>query len=136
MAAQQGKAILIKVDDGLGVKVPIAGLRTKTLSFNGEAVDATSADSASGWRELLAGAGVKTMSVSGTGVFTDTAVDERLRAVFFGNGVTDFDLVIPDFGTVSGPFQITALEYAGEYNGEATYSLSLESAGALSFAAI
>lgn len=135
MAAQQGKAILIKIDDGMGVKVPVAGLRTKTLSFNGEAVDATSADSANGWRELLAGAGVKTASVSGSGVFTDAAVDERLRTVFFGPGISDFDLVIPDFGTVSGLFQVTALEYAGEYNGEATYSLSLESAGPLSFAA-
>lgn len=135
MAAQQGKAILIKVDDGLGVKIPVAGLRTKTLAFNGEAVDATSADSANGWRELLAGAGVKTMSVSGAGVFTDVSVDERLRSVFFGAGITDFELVIPDFGTVSGAFQITALEYAGEYNGEATYSLALESAGALTFAA-
>ncbi|MFP3944549.1 MAG: phage major tail protein, TP901-1 family [Alphaproteobacteria bacterium] len=135
MAAQQGKAILIKVDDGAGAKIPVAGLRTKTLSFNGEAVDATSADSANGWRELLAGAGVKTMSVSGSGVFTDASVDERLRSVFFGTGVTDFELVIPDFGTVSGLFQITALEYAGEYNGEATYSLSLESAGALGFTA-
>ncbi len=135
MAAQQGKAILIKVDDGLGVKIPVAGLRTKTLAFNGEAVDATSADSANGWRELLAGAGVKTLSVSGSGVFTDASADERLRAVFFGNGITDFELVIPDFGSVSGLFQMTALEYAGEYNGEATYSLSLESAGPLTFAA-
>jgi TP901-1 family phage major tail protein len=135
MAAQQGKAILIRIDDGTGTKIPVAGLRSKTLSFNGEAVDATSADSADGWRELLAGAGVKTMSVSGAGVFTDASVDERMRAVFFGNGIADFELIIPDFGAVSGLFQITALEYAGEYNGEATYSLSLESAGPLGFAA-
>lgn len=135
MAAQQGKAILIKIDDGTGAKIPVAGLRTKTLAFNGEAVDATSADSANGWRELLGGAGVKTLSVSGAGVFTDAAADERLRAVFFGGGISDFELVLPDFGVVAGPFQVTALEYAGEYNGEATYGLSLESAGPLSFTA-
>ena len=43
---------------------------------------------------------------------------------------------IPDFGVVEGRFQITALEYSGNHNGEATYSLSLASAGALEFVAL
>ena len=47
-----------------------------------------------------------------------------------------FQVVIPDFGTVEGPFQITALEYAGSYNGEATYEVTMASAGALAFVAL
>ena len=89
-----------------------------------------------GWRELLGGAGVRSASISGSGVFRDEATDARARQAFFDGEVPRFQVVIPGFGTVEGPFQITGLEYAGSYNGEATYELSLASAGALSFLAV
>ena len=99
-------------------------------------MDVTSLESAGGWRELLAGAGVKTAAISGSGVFKDASSDERARQIFFDGLTPDFQVIIPDFGTVEGPFQITSVEYAGAYNGEATYELGLASAGALSFAAL
>ena len=134
MAVQAGKDLLIKMDmTGAGQFETIAGLRASRLSFNAEAVDVTSLGSTGGWRELLAGAGVKSASLSGSGVFRDSATDERARAVFFGGEIPAFQVVIPDFGTVSGPFQITALEYAGSYNGEATFEMSMASAGVLGF---
>ena len=136
MAVQSGKDLLIKMDmTGAGQFETIAGLRATRLSFNAETVDVTSLDSQGGWRELLAGAGVKAASVSGSGVFRDAATDERARAVFFNGEITAFQVVIPDFGTVEGPFQITSIDYAGSYNGEATYELSLASAGMLGFVA-
>ena len=91
--------------------------------------------SAGRWRELLEGAGVKRASVSGRGLFKDAATDALMRETFFDGAVKSYQIVIPDFGTVEGPFQITSLEFAGEHNGEVTYELSLESAGALSFTA-
>ena len=137
MAVQSGKDLLIKMDmTGAGQFETIAGLRATRLSFNAETVDVTSLDSQGGWRELLAGAGVKAASVSGSGVFRDAATDERARAVFFNGEIPAFQVVIPDFGTVEGPFQITGLEYSGNYNGEATYEVSLASAGALTFLAL
>ena len=136
MAVQSGKDLLIKMDmTGAGQFETIAGLRATRLSFNAETVDVTSLDSQGGWRELLAGAGVKAASVSGSGVFRDAATDERARAVFFNGEIPVFQVVIPDFGTVEGPFQITSIDYAGNYNGEATYELSLASAGMLGFVA-
>ncbi|MCB1362038.1 MAG: phage major tail protein, TP901-1 family [Rhodobacter sp.] len=136
MAVQSGKDLLIKMDmTGAGQFETIAGLRATRLSFNAETVDVTSLDSQGGWRELLAGAGVKAASVSGSGVFRDAATDERARAVFFNGEIPAFQVVIPDFGTVEGPFQITSIDYAGNYNGEATYELSLASAGMLGFVA-
>ncbi len=134
MAVQSGKDLLIKLDvTGAGQFETIAGLRATRISFNAETVDVTSLDSEGGWRELLAGAGVKAASISGSGVFRDEGTDERARAVFFNGEIPAFQVVIPDFGTVEGPFQITSLDYAGSYNGEATYELSMASAGALSF---
>ena len=59
-----------------------------------------------------------------------------MRAAFFDGAVKNVQVVIPDFGTVTGAFQIASLEFAGEHNGEVTYELSLESAGALSFTAM
>ncbi len=137
MGAQAGKDLLIKLDlTGGGQFETIAGLRATRVSFNAESVDITSLESAGGWRELLGGAGVKSANLSGSGVFRDASTDERARQVFFDGETPDFQVVIPDFGIVEGPFQITSIEYAGSHNGEATYELSLASAGRLGFTAL
>jgi TP901-1 family phage major tail protein len=137
MAVQSGKDLLIKIDiDGAGDFQTVAGLRASRLTFNAETVDVTSLDSAGGWRELLGGAGMRSASLSGSGVFRDAATDARARSVFFAGEVPRFQVVIPDFGVVEGAFQITALEYAGSHDGEATYEMSMASAGALDFAAL
>jgi len=135
MTAQKGKDLLVKTFDGTGYTT-IAGLRTRRLAFNAETVDVTHAESADRWRELLDGAGVKRASVSGRGLFKDASSDALMRQTFFDGTVKSYQIVIPDFGTVQGAFQITALEYAGEHNGEVTYDLSLESAGELTFTAL
>lgn len=137
MAVQNGKDLLIKMDmNGEGQFSTVAGLRATRISFNAETVDVTSLESQGGWRELLGGAGVKSASISGSGVFRDAGTDERARQVFFDGEVPRFQVIIPDFGKVVGRFQITGLEYAGSHNGEATYELSLASAGALDFQAL
>jgi TP901-1 family phage major tail protein len=134
MAVQAGKDLLVKVDMTTdGNFETLAGLRATRISFNAEAVDVTALDSAGGWRELLAGAGVRSAAISGSGVFRDAATDERARQLLFDGLTPDFQVVIPEFGVVQGPFQVTSLEYAGQLNGEATYELSLASAGQLQF---
>jgi TP901-1 family phage major tail protein len=135
MAAQKGKDLLVKIADGAGYTT-VAGLRTRRLAFNAETVDITHAESADRWRELLDGAGVKRAAVSGRGLFKDASSDALVRQTFFDGAVTNFQIVIPDFGTVTGPFQITSFEFAGEHNGEVTYELALDSAGVLAFAAL
>ncbi|WMS41696.1 phage major tail protein, TP901-1 family [Acuticoccus sp. MNP-M23] len=136
MAAQMGKDLLLKVDEsGGGSFVTVAGLRTKRISFGAEAVDVTDQSSAGQWRELLDGAGVKRANVSGAGIFKDASSDGTVRAIFFSGTVRDWQIVVPDFGTISGPFQVTALEYGGNYNEEVVYDIALESAGQLAFAA-
>ena len=123
MAVQNGKDLLVKIDlTGGGNFQTVAGLRATRISFNAESVDVTSLESAGGWRELLGGAGVKSAVISGSGIFRDEASDERARQIFF-------DGEIP-------PFQVTAIEYAGSHDGEATYELSLASAGQLTFTAL
>ncbi|MBU2869027.1 phage major tail protein, TP901-1 family [Pacificibacter marinus] len=137
MAAQNGKDLLIKLDmTGAGQFETIAGLRATRISFNTESVDVTSLESSGGWRELLGGAGVKSASISGSGVFKDENTDERARQIFFDGEVPNFQVIIPDFGTVEGAFQLTSIEYAGSHNGEATYELSMSSAGELTFTAV
>jgi len=137
MAVQNGKDLLIKVDMiGDGSFETLAGLRAQRLSLNAEQVDVTSLESAGGWRELLAGAGVKSAAISGSGVFRDAATDARARQIFFDAIMPDFQVIVPDFGTIEGPFQITSIEYAGSHNGEATYEIAMASAGVLTFVAL
>ncbi len=136
MVAQNGKDLLVKIDmTGDGLFETAAGLRATRISLNAESVDVTSLESTGGWRELLSGAGVKTAAISGSGVFKDANTDERARQIFFDGLTPDFQVIVPDFGTMEGPFQITSIEYAGSHNGEATYELSLASAGELIFTA-
>jgi len=145
MAAQKGLDVLMKIDIS-GTKTTIGGLRSTSITLNDESVDVTNKDSL-GTRTLLAGAGVNSLSVSGSGVFTDSAAEVAVRTAFAAQQNTSdgstpqtaafesFEFIIPNLGTYTGAFQITSLEYAGEYNGEATYSMSFESAGYITFAA-
>jgi TP901-1 family phage major tail protein len=132
MAAEKGSAFLLKVGDGgdpPGFST-VAGLRTTQLSVNGEAVVITSKDSA-GWRELLSGAGVRSVSVSGAGVFTGSAAEARVKANALSGVLDDYRLAFESGATMTGRFLVTRLDYAGDFNGERSYTLSLESSGSV-----
>ena len=136
MGAQKGRDLLLKLDFNQdGTFETVAGMRSRRLAFNAETVEVTNADSAGRWRELLEGAGVKRAGVAGSGIFKDAESDASVRELFFDGAIRTWRLVIPDFGTVSGPFQVTGLRYAGEHDGEVSYEIALESAGALNFLA-
>ena len=136
MTAQRGKDLLLKVrNDANTAFVTVAGLRARSLSFNAESVDITHTESTGQWRELLSGAGMKRASLSGSGLFKDAESDERLRSLFFDGSAAQWQVIIPDFGTLEGLFLITALEYSGQHDNELTFELAMESAGALTFAA-
>lgn len=136
MGAQKGKDLLLKLDfEQDGNFETVAGLRSRRLAFNAESVEITNSDSAGRWRELLEGAGVRRAGLTGSGIFKDAASDASVRELFFEGAIRTWQIVIPDFGTVAGPFQVTSLEYSGEHDGEVAYEMALESAGALSFQA-
>jgi len=133
MAGQKGRDILLKISDGAGGWVTLAGIRASRIQLSAALVDATSADSPEAWRELLAGAGAKTAKVTGRGVFKDAASDARMRAVFFAGEAPDWQFILPDFGTLEGAFQVSELSWSGEHDGEAEFSVTLESAGLVTF---
>lgn len=136
MAAQKGSALLLKIGDGGSPETfaTVGGLRSTSISMNDEAVDVTTKDS-NNVRELLANGGVQTVSISGSGVFTDAASETSLKDAYGASSFSTFQVIVPDFGTYEGAFMVASLEYAGEYNGEMTYSVTLESSGAVSFTA-
>ncbi len=135
MVAQKGKDLLLKIFNGTAYET-VAGLRSKRLAFNAETVDVTDAESAGRWRELLGGAGMQRASVSGAGIFKDAASDCLVRSAFFNASILSWQIIVPGFGMVTGPFQASALEYSGQHNGEVMFELALESAGAISFEAL
>ena len=136
MSAQRGKDILLKIEGAPGVFTTVAGLRARTISLNARTVEATDGDSAGRRRELLGGAGVKSAAVAGQGIFRDAASDALIREAFFDQAARNWRLIVPDFGVLEGPFLVAALEYAGEHEGEATFAVSLASAGEVTFGAL
>jgi TP901-1 family phage major tail protein len=130
MPAEKGSAFLLKVGNGAEppVYATVAGMRTTQMSINGEPVNVTSKDSG-GWRELLSGAGVRSVSVAGSGIFTGSAAESRVKTNALGGAVDAYELSFESGERIRGRFLITRLDYSGDYNGERNYSLSLESSG-------
>tara|TARA_Y100000114_G_scaffold61189_1_gene56164 strand:- start:1883 stop:2296 length:414 start_codon:yes stop_codon:yes gene_type:complete len=137
MAAQKGSELLFKIGDGGSPEAftTIAGMRTTELTMNDEMVDITNKDSSRA-RTILAQGGTNSMTVSGDGVFNDSASETTLRSKFDESGLTNFQFIVPDFGTFTGNFRLTTLAYAGAFNGEVTYSFTFESSGAITFATV
>ena len=130
MAAEKGSAFLLKVGDGASTPTyaTVAGLRTTQLSINGETVVITNKASG-GWRELLSGAGTRSVSVAGSGVFTGSAAEARLKSNALGGLLDDYELSFESGERMRGKFLLTRLDYAGDFNGERSYTLALESSG-------
>jgi TP901-1 family phage major tail protein len=135
MSAEKGSAFLLKIGDGAAppAYATVAGMRTTQMSVNGEAVNVTSKDSG-GWRELLSGAGVRSVSVAGSGIFTGSAAETRLKTNALAGLIYDYELSFESGERMRGRFLITRLDYAGDHNGERTYALNLESSGAVAAA--
>jgi TP901-1 family phage major tail protein len=137
MPAQKGRDLLLKIDTtGTGTFTTVAGLRSNTLTFNAETVDATSQESAGAWRELLAGAGLKSAAIKGQGIFKDASSDVAMQNYFFSGTIVNWQIIIPAFGIVQGPFQITSMDYGARHDGEVTFDISLASAGQITFTSI
>ena len=139
MAAGKGSSFLLK-DNSTGTPATVGGLRSTSMTINGEMVDITSKDSnafiSSGndkARDLLQGGGVRSITISASGVFTDSSTENIMRGFAFDGAIQSYDLVFSDGSKISGAFLITSYERAGEFNGEETYSVTLESSNTITY---
>jgi TP901-1 family phage major tail protein len=132
MAAEKGSAFLLKIGNGEEPAIfsTVAGLRTTQMSINGDAVIITNKDSG-GWRELLSGAGVRSVSVSGAGIFLGSAAENRIRGHAMAGTLDSYELSFESGERMQGQFLVSRLDYSGDFNGERNYTLSLESSGAV-----
>jgi TP901-1 family phage major tail protein len=130
MTAQKGSAFLLKIGDGASPPAyeTVAGLRTTQMSINGETIVVTSKDSA-GWRDLLSGAGTRSVSVSAAGIFLGSGAEASIRAHALAGTIEQYELSFEDGEKLHGGFLIARLDYAGDFNGERNYTLQLESSG-------
>jgi len=130
MTAQKGSAFLLKIGDGAlpPVYQTVAGLRTTQMSINGDAVVVTHKESG-GWRELLSGAGTRSVSVSAAGIFLGSAAEAAVRGHALTGTIADYELSFEDGERLRGAFLVQRLDYAGDFNGERNYTLQLESSG-------
>ena len=139
MAAQKGSAFLLK-ENSTGSPATVGGLRSTSMTINNEMIDITSKDSnpfisgaKNNARDLLEGGGVSSMTITASGVFTDSSTENLVRGFALDQQIKAYVLVFPDGSTLSGNFLVTSYERGGEFNGEETYSLTLESSNALTY---
>lgn len=130
MPAQNGAAFLLKVGDGAAQPTyeTVAGLRTTQLSINGDTVVVTHKESG-GWRDLLSGAGTRSVSVSAAGIFLGSDAENSVRAHALAGTIADYELSFEDGAKLRGRFLVQRLDYSGDFNGERNYTLQLESSG-------
>ncbi len=130
MPAQKGSAFLLKISDGAQPPAyeTVAGLRTTQMSINGDTVVVTHKDSG-GWRDLLSGAGTRSVSVSASGIFLGSAAEAQIQSEALSGTVADYELSFEDGARMQGRFLIQRLDYSGDFNGERNYTLQLESSG-------
>lgn len=141
MAKQLGRSMLLKIGDGAGSEAftAFAGFNSKSLTINNNGIDVTTPDATTPggvlWAQSLNG--LKSVGLSGDGIFLDEAAQEtRLNTVAMAaDPVANFEIVVPDFGTYSGEFRVTSLEFGGDTEGGVTFSASFESNGEVTFAA-
>lgn len=137
MSAHAGRHLLLKVETADASQFEtIGGLRARTLDLTQELVNVTHGQSEGRWRELLGDAGLRHGKIAGSGLFRDATSDARVRTLFFDGAVANWQIVIPQFGTITGPFLVAMLEYAGKHDDAITFDMVLESAGVLRFAAL
>lgn len=130
MAAERGSAFLLKIGDGSATPTysTVAGLKTTQLSINGDTVVITNKGSG-GWRELLSGAGVRSVSVAASGIFTGSAAEVQVKSLALSGALESYQLSFESGEQMQGQFLVTRLEFAGDFNGERNYTITLESSG-------
>lgn len=134
MSAQKGRDLLLKIDvDGTGNYQTIAGIRSRNIAINGGQIDATDSASPNQWRELLSGGGIKSLSITGQGIFKDADTDALLRTYVFSGSLAACEILLPDFGSFKADFQVVALEYTGSFEREITFEIRLESGSEVLF---
>ena len=134
MVASVARTLLVKLDNtGSGSYQTVGGIRTRSIKIDSEMVDVTNSDSTNQWRELLATAGVKSLEVSGAGVFVDDTYVNQLIAYAKDNTIRNWQLIHTAVGTFQAAFHVSSFELAGEYNGALEYNFTLASAGELTF---
>jgi TP901-1 family phage major tail protein len=131
MPAQKGRDFLLNVWNG-SAYVTVGGLRSNSLTVNNRPLDASNKGTGD-WRTLLAGAGVRSLSLSASGVFEDSASEEIVRAAAFAGTTLNCQLAFGNGDRITGLFLITSYERGGDYDREETYTLGLESAGAVAY---
>ncbi len=136
MTAQKGRDYLVQLETAPNVFTSIGGMREPTITINNEPVDITDADS-DGFRRLLEGAGVTSVSIKAQGVYVDNEYQGTLRDAALANTHLSLRFVIPGSvsdGNYDGDFMVASFEEAGPHNSNGTYNVTFENADLVTFA--
>ena len=133
MVAQSGADLLIRVGDNADPEIftTIGGLRLTGLILNQLLIESSHVGSGP-WRALLGGH-IRSLTINGAGVFTDSAAEALVRAYAFASELHHYELAFGNGDILFGAFLIRQYARSGSHNGEEQYSIVLESGGPIAF---
>ena len=133
MVAQSGSLVLLKVfnNDNQNYQI-VGGMRATKFTLNNQLIDISHKESGK-WRMLLSDAGLSHISIAGSGIFTDQESENIVRLAAFNQQILSFKIVFGNLDVLSGEFVISLYERVGNLHEEETYSIGLESAGAITY---
>jgi TP901-1 family phage major tail protein len=112
----------------------VGGLRANGIELNNTLIDASHMASGA-WRLIRPATGVSHLRLSAAGLFEDSAAEQLIRSAAFANAAVDCRLVFANQDRLTGLFLIGGYQSSADADGEETFSLTLESAGAVTFEA-
>lgn len=135
MSAQKGNLFLIGVGSGSGSTITytnVTSARSVDWTINNSQVDVTTITSA-GWKTLLEGAGIQSMSITLSGAWEDAAIEQAVVSAATGNTFLNLKFTNGNDDEFTGSFSVTTYKRAGTYNGEETYNATFDSNGAVAY---
>jgi TP901-1 family phage major tail protein len=132
MSPQSGSLLLLKLQNEQKEFLTIGGMRANKFILNNNLIDASCKTSGK-WRAVLDKAGISFATVTGAGVFTDSASERLLQEIAFLNKLQNYQLCFANGDILQGCFLITNYERTGNFGEEDTYAISLESSGELKY---
>ena len=131
MANYKGRDFLLKLGAWSG-GVTIGDCRTHSLQINHATVDITN-KSSNGYRTLLEAAGTKSATISFGGVMTNDAGFETFQGYANGGAINAYAMAWADGDILEGNFQVTDFQIEGAFDGEQSFTATLQSSGPWTF---
>lgn len=127
MSQQNARELVIKRGDGASPEAFsfVCGIRTRTFSMSNASIDTTvpSCEDPSAPIVATARPGRQTITFSGDGLFDSNAAGKAIADAARNQDIeTNYQVIVPGYGTFEGPFFISDFQWSGDMEDPLAFS--------------